>query len=241
MIVAAEEGWDKKQKILFILAHPDDPEFFCGATIARWVELGHEVGYCLLTKGDKGGDDFDVTPSALAGIREVEQRHAAAVLGVEKIRYLGFEDGYLVADIEARKAVTRVIREEKPDVLVTCDPTNYIPRTGYLNHPDHRATGQIVCDAVFPCAGNPHYFPELLKEGLLPHKVKELWFSLPAVADFILDVTRYWERKIQALYEHKSQIGDKKAFTKRMRGRHTPDSSPESPRYEERFKRIVFS
>lgn len=230
--------WAEPQKILVILAHPDDPEFFCGATLARWARAGHTIHYCLLTCGDKGGG-MDVTPAELCADRRQEQRRAADVIGAGAIRFLDHEDGYLIPTLDLRREVVRVLRQERPDVLVTCDPTNLFPSSGYgLNHPDHRAAGQIVLDAVFPAAGNPHYFPELLKEGLQPHTPREVWLALTSQPNVVLDVTDMWEIKLRALKEHKSQIGDPAAFEARLRARHTEDSTDESPRYEERFRVI---
>lgn len=236
------EEWATPQKILVILAHPDDPEFFCGATIARWTKQGHEVAYCLLTRGDKGGSDRSTTPQQLMALREIEQRAAAACLGVHSVQFLDYLDGYLMPDLAVRKAVVRVIRTYRPDVLVSCDPTNYFPRENYLNHPDHRAAGQIVVDAVFPASGNPYFFPELMdEEGLEPHSVRELWLSLTANPNLILDVTATWMDKVQALHEHRSQIGaDIAAFNERMASRRVPESDPAAPRFEERFRRLIF-
>lgn len=234
------DSWPSPQKILVILAHPDDPEFFCGATLARWARAGHEIHYVLLTCGDKGGD-LNVTPTDLCQSRQLEQENAARVLGVRSVRFLNLEDGYLVPSLDLRRTIVRLIRQEKPDILVTCDPTNLYPSSGYgLNHPDHRAAGQVVLDAVFPAAGNPHYFPELLAEGLEPHTPREVWVSLTAQPNVMLDVTDTWDIKIQALKEHRSQIGDPAEFEKRMRARHTEDSTDEAPRYEERFRLIKF-
>jgi LmbE family N-acetylglucosaminyl deacetylase len=235
------EKWESPQKILVVLAHPDDPEFFLGATIARWLQAGHNVAYCLMTRGDKGTGDADVDPRELMRVREREERAAAAVLGVQSIEFLDFEDGYLVPNLTARKEIVRVIRRHKPDILVSCDPTNYFPNENYINHPDHRAAGQISLDAVFPAAGNPMFFRELMEEeGLPPHAVKEVWLSVTHQPNVTIDVTEFWDQKIRALYEHKTQIGEKEAFTARMKSRLSPSSTPETPRYEESFKRVVF-
>ena len=234
------ENWEEPQTILVILAHPDDPEFFCGATIARWVNMGHTVHYCLLTRGDKGVRELAADPGVLAQAREVEQRNAADVLGVKDIMFLDFEDGYLVPDLTARKAVTRAIRYFHPDVVVSCDPT-FLFGENNINHPDHRAAGQIVVDAIFPAAGNPMYFPELmLDEGLQPAPVKEVWLSVTGTPNTTIDVTSYWEQKIHALHCHETQISDMSQLDERMRSRLTPDSTPENPRYEEKFRRFKF-
>jgi LmbE family N-acetylglucosaminyl deacetylase len=235
------DNWQTPQKILVILAHPDDPEFFCGATLARWAQAGHEIHYFLLTCGDKGGD-ADTTPGELCASRHVEQENAARVIGAKSVHFLDKEDGYLVPSLDLRREVVRAIRREKPDILVTCDPTNLFPFPGYgLNHPDHRAAGQVTLDAVFPAAGNVHFFPELLREeGLEPHTPREVWISLTSQPTVILDVTEDWETKLKALKEHKSQIGDPVKFEERMRSRHTEDSSLENPRYEEKFRTLKF-
>lgn len=236
-----EDDWKEPQKILVILAHPDDPEFFCGATIARWTSAGHKVTYWLLTCGDKGASNPETNPGELCGDRQAEQLAAAAVLGVHDVNFLDFPDGYLVPDLQLRKEVTRIIRKERPDVLVTCDPKTLYVGENRINHPDHRAAGQVVLDAVFPAAGNPLYFPELIRdENLMPHTPREVWISLTLEPSVRIDVTDLWETKLRALFEHRSQIGERSEFIARMRTRHTPDSTPENPRYEEVFRRIVF-
>ena len=234
------DNWDAPQRILVILAHPDDPEFFCGGTIARWTLAGHKVAYCLLTCGDKGTKDRSLTSAALCSLRQEEQRAAAAILGVHDVRFLDYPDGYLVPDMNLRKEITRVIRQEQPDILVTCDPTNLYVRETYLNHPDHRAAGQATLDAVFPAARDHLYFIELWRdEQLEPHIVREVWISLPRDPDVSVDITDHWDLKLRALSEHRSQIGDRAQLEERMRSRHTPDSSLEKPRYEEYFKKLV--
>ena len=122
------DNWDIPQRILVILAHPDDPEFFCGGTVARWTLAGHRVSYCLLTCGEKGTKDRSLTTETLCSLRQKEQRAAAALLGVHDVRFLDHPDGYLVPDLNLRKEITRVIRKEQPDILVTCDPTNLYVR-----------------------------------------------------------------------------------------------------------------
>ncbi|HEX7556512.1 MAG TPA: PIG-L deacetylase family protein [Leptolinea sp.] len=236
------EGWTSKKRILVVLAHPDDPEFFCGGTLARWAKQGHEIQYCLITNGNKGSDDPAITPEGLSKLREVEQKKAASIIGVNQIQNLGYDDGMLVADLKVRKDVVRVIRQTKPDILVSCDPQNYFPNEGYINHPDHRTAGQIALDAVFPACGNRMFFPELISdEGLEPHSVDEVWLSLTAQSNITVDITDTFEIKLRALHEHRSQIGELSSFDTRMRTtRHTKDSTLETPRYEETFKRIVF-
>ncbi len=234
------DAWETPQKILVLLAHPDDPEFFCGATLARWSRAGHHIHYCLLTCGDKGTKDRSLAPDQLCGMRQVEQRAAAAVLGVENVRFLAYPDGYLVPDLKLRRDITRVVREERPDIVVTCDPTTLYSGDNHLNHPDHRAAGQVVLDAIYPAARDHLYFFDLLtEEKLEPHVVREVWLSVTLNPNVTLDVTDCWEMKIRALCEHRSQIGDPQAFVERMHKRRTPDSQEEAPKYEERFRRLV--
>ena len=232
--------WESNQKILVILAHPDDPEFFMGATIAHWTQQGHKVVYYLLTKGDKGTQDRNLTPEDLMTIRVEEQKAAAKILGVDEVHFLDNPDGFLMLTTDLRREVTRIIRQEKPDILVTSDPSNFFPNDASINHPDHRMAGQIVVESYFPAAGNPKFFPELLDEGYEPHSVKEVWFSLTYVPNVIFDITKTWPVKMKALHEHRSQIGDPQQFDVRMRSRHTPDSTEEAPRFEEKFRRITY-
>jgi LmbE family N-acetylglucosaminyl deacetylase len=238
--MAFQEHWKGNQVILVILAHPDDPEFFCGATIARWSAAGHEIHYLLFTKGDKGTNDPEMTPEKLMEIREKEQREAASVLGVKTISYLDKKDGYITADLDTRKEIVRYVRKVKPSVVVTCDPANIFTRDGHINHPDHRYVGQQVIDAVFPATGNRLFFPELLDEGLKPHTIHELWLSIPDEFNIVIDVSETWPLKLLALSKHASQVGDGKSLLERMSKRNNVNNPNGKLIYEERFKRIVF-
>jgi LmbE family N-acetylglucosaminyl deacetylase len=235
------DAWESHQTILVILAHPDDPEFFCGASLARWARSGHEIHYLILTNGGKGSFDSLATPVQIITTRHSEQNAAANIIGVQSVRFLDLEDGFLIPSIELRCEIVRMIRQIKPDILVTCDPTHLFAGDFYINHPDHRYAGQVVLDAVFPAAGNPFFFPELIRdEGLQPHRPREVWISLTDNPNAILDVTDTWEIKIQALKEHKSQIGDSKEFEKRMRARRSERSTEENEYYDEKFRVIKF-
>src|SRR5512140_558428 len=195
---ASPGTWESPQNILVILAHPDDPEFFCGATLARWARLGHTVTYYLLTCGDKGYNERtkleDVGPDDLCALRHVEQAAAAKVIGAQAVHFLDRADGYLVPDLDLRREVVRIIRRMKPDIVVTCDPQNLFASYG-LTHPDHRAAGQVVLDAVFPAAGHAASFPELLIEGYQPHMPHEIWCSLTHEPNVTLDITDMWPIK----------------------------------------------
>jgi LmbE family N-acetylglucosaminyl deacetylase len=237
----APGAWNEPQNILVILAHPDDPEFFCGGTLAGWARNGHHIQYYLLTCGDKGRNDHnqEIAADELCELRHREQAEAAALIGVEAVHFLDREDGTLFPDLELRREVVRIIRKMKPDILVTCDPQTLFAAYG-INHPDHRAAGQAVLDAVFPAAGNELFFPELLKEGYRPHMPKEVWASLTNQPNVTIDITDVWPVKLAALKAHKSQIGDSEKFEERIRKRRTEDSTDEEPRFEEKFRVIKY-
>lgn len=206
MIDTFNEGWTGQKKILVILAHPDDPEFFCGAMIARWRELGHQVSYCLLTNGQRGTQDPQMDPQVISAVRVREQTEAAAVLGVSQIHWMNYMDGDLVADLELRNAIVKMIRKLKPQIVVGCDPTNLFPAPDRINHPDHRAAGQAVIDAVFPASGNPGY---ILKDDavVIPaHQVEEVWLSLTHQPNTMVNLSEFLNRKIKAILCHRSQI-----------------------------------
>jgi LmbE family N-acetylglucosaminyl deacetylase len=236
------DTWDSPQNILVVLAHPDDPEFFCGGTLARWARAGHHIVYQLLTCGDKGFNDSTpdtMTPDALCAIRHEEQIAASRVIGAEGVHFMDSADGYLVPDIDLRRDIVRAIRKFKPDILVTCDPQTLFTAFG-INHPDHRAAGQAAMDAVYPAAGSPVFFPELLIEGHLPHMPREVWCSLTIQPNVVVDISDTWTTKLEALLCHKTQIGDSEKFMERMRSRHTEDSTDDDPRYEEKFRVVKY-
>jgi LmbE family N-acetylglucosaminyl deacetylase len=235
-----EEPSVVNETILVILAHPDDPEFYCGGTVARWAADGCSVHYCLITRGDKGSDEEGVPPEELAKIREVEQRAAADVLGVETVQFLDEPDGYLTPSLTLREKIVRVIRQVRPSIVITCDPTNFFPSNRYINHADHRAAGQVALDAVFPAARSALYFPDLLhNEGLQPHKVTKVYVAGAQHPNISIDITTTFEQKLSALSHHKSQIKDMPSLKKRLRKSYLdPDCDPEKPRYIERFRYI---
>lgn len=229
-------------RVLVVLAHPDDPEFYCGGTIARWAASGRDITYCLLTRGDKGSDDDSLSTQELAEIREVEQRAAAKTLGVHEVMFLNELDGYVLPTLDLRRDIVRVIRQVKPQVVVTCDPTNFFPSSTYINHADHRAAGQATLDAVYPAARSSLYFPELSQEeGLQPYKVREVYIAGAQHPNITVDITDFFSQLVAALGEHRSQIKDITALEERMRKRMLdPESPPDDPRYIEKFRRIEF-
>lgn len=225
--------------VLVVMAHPDDPEFFCGGSIARWAGEGREIFYLLLTRGDKGADEPGVDPAQLAKTRSDEQRAAARVLGVKEVRFLDYHDGELRVDQALRRDVTRVVRQIRPYTVVTSDPGNYY-FFSFVNHSDHRIAGHVALDAVWPGARSALYHPELYEEeGLEPHKVMEVYIAGAVHPDTNVDITDYFELKMKALAEHTSQIEGLEALEQRLREGHVdPESPPDSPRLIERFKRI---
>ena len=207
------------QRVLLILAHPDDPEFFCGATLAKWAREGKEIRYLLLTCGDKGSDSPDVTPEMLCVDRQAEQCAAAAIIGAKDVVFLHNFDGELVNTYEVRRDIVREIRSFKPHVIVTCDPTRLFWNNVSINHTDHRTAGAAALDAIFPAAGNRMYYPDLLQESLEPYSPKEIWMSLTSEPNMWVDVTDTVDVKIAALKEHKSQVKDPAALEQRIRER----------------------
>jgi LmbE family N-acetylglucosaminyl deacetylase len=234
------EHWTNTQRILVILAHPDDPDFFCGAMISRWCQQGHEVHYCLLTKGQKGAQDVTVVPEELAQIRVREQQDAARELGVKSVEFLDYVDGEVIPDLIMHKKIVRVIRKWKPQILVTSDPLNLFPNDSRINHPDHRAAGQAVVDAAFPAAGNAMFFPELIREeGLAPHSVDEIWLSASSAGNLSVELTPYFDDKLRAIHCHRSQINIPiDQFDGFMRQRFSVDPVTGKEVFVENFRRI---
>src|SRR3989304_3504140 len=196
------------ERAMVIVAHTDDAEFMAAGTVALWAREGTEVTYVVVTNGDKGSDDPGITGEQLAAIRQGEQRQAAAGLGVKEVLFLGYEDSMLQPTLELRRDLARVIRARQPHTVVTFDPTVRFITDNYPNHPDHRAAGDAAVDAVFPAARDRLTFPELLGKGREPHKVKELWLGAGASANHWVDIEPVLEKKIAALREHPSQLGE---------------------------------
>jgi LmbE family N-acetylglucosaminyl deacetylase len=192
--------------VLVVMAHPDDAEFGCGGTIAKWAAAGKVINYVLCTSGDKGSSDADLSPYRLAQTRRTEQINAAHALGARDVTFLSHEDGTLTNTIALRRDIVREIRRFRPDAVICQDPTMRFGGNRYLNHPDHRAAGDACLDAVYPSARDPHVFPELLIEELLPHKVREVFMSTTQNAEVWVDITDCFDRKLEGLRQHKSQV-----------------------------------
>ncbi len=199
---------EQKKRVMVIVAHPDDPEFYCGGTVARWSREGMEVGYLILTNGNKGSSDPTVTPEHLASIRRIEQQTAARILGVKEVVFLDEPDGELQASLQLRQRVVREIRRYRPDIVICPDPAVYYFDTSYINHPDHRMAGVVALEAIFPAARNRMYHPELLEEGLEPHAVHEIYLAGSAQPNRWVDISDTIDLKIEAIKAHASQISD---------------------------------
>ena len=228
-----------RKRIAVIMAHPDDPEFVCAGTVATWAAAGHEITYVLVTSGDKGSDDPAMTPERLAEIREAEQRAACAILGVQDVIFLRYPDGMVVPDLGLRRDLARVIRRLKPDVVLCDDPTVRWADQSYINHPDHMAVAEATLAALFPAARARLYFPELLDEGLEPHKVTEVYVAGGREPDVWVDISGCIERKLAALRAHASQLGDWDPEEMiRTWARETAQRNPNGPAggYAESFK-----
>ncbi len=223
---------------MVIMAHPDDPEFFCGGTVARWARDGCEIVYVVITNGNKGSNDPKMTPERLAAIREEEQREAARRLGVKEVVFLGYNDGELMADLRLRADLVRQIRRYRPDVVICQDPTTYFWPGGGINHPDHRAAGEAAIAAVFPLARDRLNFPEQEREGLRPHKVEELYVSGTTQPDTWIDISETLEDKIQAILAHRSQIKEPEKLAERIR-EWAAQSDQGRPPFAEGFRKIV--
>lgn len=208
------------QRALVITAHPDDVDFGAAGSVANMTDGGVEVTYCLVTDGDAGGFDQQIPRPEMAMMRRDEQTRAAKEVGVENLIFLGFGDGRVEYNLTLRSALTRVIRQVRPDRVVTQSPHLDLSRV-YASHPDHVATGQSAIAAVYPDARNPFAYPELLAEGLEPWAVSEVWVMGFAKSDnavvHVEDVTTNVDRKIRALMRHETQHRDPPATEQRVR------------------------
>ena len=194
------------ESAMAIVAHPDDIEFSCVGTLARWVKAGARISYVLCTSGDVGIATSGMTREKAAEIREEEARNAAKVAGATEIIFLREPDGLLQATLELRKKLVREIRRFKPEVVVTGDPTVVFASEFYINHPDHRAAAAAALDAVFPAAGQPNLFQELEEEGLKAHKPRKVYIYGFQQSGLFVSIDETMEIKLAALREHKSQF-----------------------------------
>lgn len=218
-------------RAMVIMAHPDDAEFVCSGTVAKWCKEGWDVFYVLVTGGDKGTHDDTMHPEKLAAIREEEQRAACRVLGVKECILLGYPDGFTSESAELRGQIVRLLRLYRPDVVVTWDAFR-----GTFNHRDHRNVGQATMDAIYPIVRDRLFYQRDEEDGLTSHQVNEVLLAGAQDADYVVDITDVWETKVDAILCHASQIGDrtKESFLKERAEREAKE--PGKP-VEERFRR----
>ena len=224
-----------KADMMVITPHPDDAEFGVAGTIVRWTREGKSIIYVVCTNGDKGTSDRNMKPQELARIREQEQLAAAKLLGVSEVIFLRHPDQSLEDTPEFRKELVRIIRRHRPEVVVTASPDRR-----YMWHRDHRITGQVTMDAVFPYARDHLSYPELLEEGLEPHKVKEMWLWAVDDTNYRSNITETFDIKMAALSCHKSQVGNELPPEMKKRMRQWAETMAEGENFElaEAFHRI---
>ncbi|MEZ4865260.1 MAG: PIG-L deacetylase family protein [Caldilineaceae bacterium] len=231
-----DPDWTNVQRVLVIMAHPDDPDFTCAGTATLLARQGIEVTYMILTNGDKGNHNPEITRNQLIALRKIEQRNAAEVCGVQSVLFMGEEDGFLRPTKRIRERVTREIRRIRPQLIISTDPDRYLVGDGYINHPDHRNAGLIALEAIFPAADNPMFYPEMADEGYLPHKISQLYVFGHSDSTTRIDITDVLETKIAAILRHKTQISDPENAPQRWRERWGETQADGSVRYYERFK-----
>jgi LmbE family N-acetylglucosaminyl deacetylase len=192
-------------RALIVVAHPDDIDFGAAGTACTFVDHGVQVVYGLVTSGE-AGEPSDIPGPELAEIRQAEQTEAAKIVGVTELYWLGFPDGAVVPGLELRRAIARLIRVVRPDLVIAQSPVRNLDRI-YSGHPDHIATGEAVISAVYPDARNAKSFPELIDEGLQPHAVPRMWLMAGTEHTVHVDITHSIDRKVEALMAHRSQNG----------------------------------
>lgn len=203
----AVEALSEAVRMVVIVAHHDDIEFGVAGSVARWVDEGAQVTYVIITDGGAGSNEPGTIRSELSERRRLEQLAAARAVGVQDVRFLGYPDGVLQPTLELRRDLARILREIKPYRVICQDPTTVFYGDGYINHPDHRAAGEAAIYAVFPSSETRPIFPELLDEGYEPHKVSEVFMTLTLHPSHYVDISTTFERKLDALSAHASQIG----------------------------------
>lgn len=225
----------KPAQVMVVTPHPDDAEYGVAGTVARWISDGKEVVYVVCTNGEKGTSDASMKPGKLVRIREEEQTAAARSLGVREVIFLGHPDQGLEDTPEFRKELVRLIRMYRPETVVTADPYRR-----YVWHRDHRITGQVTLDAVFPYARDHLSYPDLMKEGFHPHKVREILFWASEDVNYRSNITATFHLKLAALRCHKSQVGHipPQELEERLRQRHKTMAEGEDFHLAEAFHRV---
>ena len=225
----------KLAQVMVVTPHPDDAEYGVAGTLVHWISQGKEIVYVVCTNGDKGTSDPSIKPEELAKIREEEQIAAANLLGVREVIFLRHPDQGLEDTSEFRKEIVRLLRTYRPETVVTADPYRR-----YVWHRDHRITGQVTLDAIFPYARDIFSYPDLMEEGLYPHKVREVLLWGTEDANYRSDITETFHVKLTALRCHGSQVGHilPQELEKRLRERHGLSAQGENFQLAEAFHRV---
>ncbi|MDQ6662716.1 MAG: PIG-L family deacetylase [Chloroflexota bacterium] len=230
---------------MVIVAHPDDAEFGAAGTVATWASEGWTIYYVVCTDASGGGPD-DATDisvearEAMTETRKREQRAACDILGVKDIIFLNYHDGLLQPTLELRRDLVRLIRQYRPSRVIFQSPDRVWEPSYSIgrHHPDHLAAGQASIAAIYPAAQNPWDFPELLIEGLQPHKVREIFVMGAPTSNYVVDITANMERKMAALRAHTSQLSEKWEYVEKMiRDRSSEVGSKNGMTYAEEFHR----
>ena len=238
----------EERRAMVLTAHPDDSEFMCGGTVALLTAAGWAVDMLIATNGNKGTKDPAVTPQHLAGVREEEQRRAAAILGAREPVFLGFPDGALRNDDELRGLVVRQLRVRRPELVVTWDGF----RPGF-NHRDHRRVGRATYDAIYPAADDHLYYPRHKEEELDPHRPAVLLLAGSDAPDLHVDIEPVLATKVRAVLAHSSQMGGRspqdlmrlwreRAREQRRAAAAAADAGAEEdvdPPFRESFRRVI--
>jgi len=232
------EPEEKYQRGMVVVAHADDAEWGCSGTVAKLCAEGWEMVYVLCTDGSKGSDDPEISSAELVRIREQEQKDAGKILGLRDVVFLGYEDAMLQPTLELRRDIAREIRRYRPYLLICQNPVRRLTHGGYLGHPDHYAAGEAALSAVYPTARDRLTFPQLLAEGLEPHKVREVWVMDHEESNQYVDVSQHLTTAVAALRAHQSQVDPEQADEYLRRGRQQTGEQVGLP-YAERFKRFT--
>lgn len=229
----------KPKVVLGVAAHPDDLDFGSAGTLAKFAADGADVYYLILTDGSKGSADLDMTPEKLVETRRQEQRDACKTIGGKECFFLDHADGCLEVNLELKREIVKVIRQVKPDVVITMDPTMvYSMRTGMVNHTDHRAAGQACLDAVYPLARDHLSFPELYDQGYKPHKVKTVLLTNFDQRNYFVDVSSVMDKKFAAIKAHASQLPDYEGMKNRLTEWAAVSGKEAGCKYAEGFVRL---
>ena len=236
---------EQNKVALVIIAHPDDAEFGCGGTIALWAREGWDVYYVVCTDGAGGGPDeaTDVGIDAqreMIRTRKIEQQAAGEVLGIKGIDFLDYPDGQLQPTIELRRDLVRAMRRYRPARVICQSPERtWTPNLMVRRyHPDHLAAGEATLEAIYPASQNPWAFPELMGEGLLPHKVSEIYIAGAPVVNYAVDISTTMEQKLAALRAHASQVGSFPEMEERVRKISSEQGAKHGVAYAEEFHRV---